>query len=60
MTNMVVLVKMAILMIFVNLSSVNSGEYGDSVKSVNFGEFIDFVNLVIHVNIEIQFNSGFC
>ena len=48
---------MAILMIFVNLSSDNSGEYGDSVE---FGEFSNFVNLVIHEIMVIQLNSGFC
>ena len=48
MTNMVILVNMAILMILVNLSS---DEYGDSDKSFDFGEFTNFFNLV---------NSGFC
>ena len=57
---MVILVNMAILMIFVNLSSDNSGEYCDFGKSVDFGEFSNFVNLVIHVNMVIQLNSGFC
>ena len=51
---------MAILIILMKLSFDDSGEYGDSDKSFDFGECSNFVNLVILMNIVILVNSGFC
>ena len=57
---MLILVNMAILIILMELSFVDSGEYGDSDKSFGFGELSNFVNLVILMNMVILVHSGFC